>query len=183
MKINCVIAIDPGRAGGLAVFIKGEPNVRTARMPKDVGELQAFFQHYNENYNTIVFLEKLSVRPDDVAVEGGNANLGKLYRIQQMMADYEHLKAMLEIVGLPYVMVHPSSWQAKLKLRLPGQKMEKAERKRLYKQMASHWYPEVKTTLWNADALCLLQFARLVLVNDLKWVLSNIPQREHDKLF
>jgi len=110
MKISAVIGIDPGSNGGIAVFIPGQL-VKTIKMPKDITDLRDFFEYYSENYHPIVFLEKLNVRPDDVVVQGDRAAMGKLYRIQKLMANYEHLKATIEVSGIPYVMVHPASWQ------------------------------------------------------------------------
>lgn len=182
IKINCVIGVDPGANGGLAVFVPGR-NAKAVKMPKDIAELRDFFAYYAEIYKPIVFLEKLSVRPDDVMVQGDKAALGKLYRIQKMMANFEHLKAIIETSGIPYVLVHPASWQTKLKLRERGVHEEKADRKRRYQQRAAALYPEVKVTLWNADALLLMHFGRWALVNEPKWVLANLPEREHAKLF
>lgn len=182
IRINCIIGIDPGANGGIAVYTSVDiPKV--AKMPKDVTDLRDFLKYYAETYHPIVFLEKLSVRPDDVMVQGDRAAMGKLYRIQRMMANFEHLKALIEIAGIPYVLVHPASWQTKLKLRERGVHEEKADRKRRYQQRAAALYPEVKVTLWNADALLLMHFGRWALVNEPKWVLANLPEREHDKLF
>lgn len=182
IKINCVIGIDPGAGGGLAVYLPGE-NVRTVKMPKDITDLRDFIGYYAENYKPIVFLEKLSVRPDDVDVDGDKAAMGKLYRIQKMMANFEHLKAIIETTGVPYVLVHPLSWQTKLKLRNRGQHEEKSERKERYKETAGQWYKSVKVTLWNADALLIMHFGRWALVNEPKWVKANLPEREYQKLF
>lgn len=183
IKINCVIGIDPGiSAGGLAVYIQGW-KTKAVKMPKDIADLRDFLSYYKENYQPIVFLEKLSVRPDDIDMEGDKANLGKLYRIQKMMANFEHLKALIEAVGIPYVLVHPASWQSKLKIRRPELKEEKADRKRRYQGIAQKFYPEVKVSLWGADALLIMHFGRWALVNDQKWIKANIPDRELDKLF
>lgn len=179
MKINCVIGIDPGAAGGIAVFIPGN-NVKTVKMPKNIADLRDFLGYYATNFHPIVFIEKLSVRPDDVAVEGNK--MGKLYRIQKMMANYEHLKAIIETAGIPYVMVHPLSWQTKLKLRVRGSKEEKAERKRRYRDTAAKMYP-ANVTLWNADAILIMHFGRWALVNESKWVKANLPKREQEKIF
>lgn len=181
IRINCVIGVDPGAAGGIAVFIPGA-NAKALRMPKDITDLCDFFAYYCDNYRPIVFLEKLSVRPDDVTADGSRANLGKLYRIQRMMANYEHLKAIIEMAGIPYVMVHPLTWQTKLKLRERGAHEEKADRKRRYQQEAGKLYPEIKVTLWNADALLIMHFGRWALVNEQKWVKANLPEREYQKL-
>lgn len=183
IKINCVIGIDPGANGGIAVYIPDE-KTKTVKMPKDIHDLADFIKYYHEYYSPIVFLEKLSVRPDDVAVgSDGKANMGKIFRIQKMMANFEHLKVLIETTGVPFVLVHPMTWQTKLHLRTHGQKEEKADRKKRYQKFAIEQYPECKVTLWNADALLLMHFGRWVLVNDTKWVKSNLPEREHNKLF
>lgn len=182
ITINCVIGIDPGAAGGIAVFIPGNL-VKAIKMPKDIAHLADLFEYYAQYYKPIVFLEKLSVRPDDVVAEGGKANMGKLYRIQKMMANFEHLKALIETAGIPYVLVHPASWQSKLKLRIPGQHEEKAERKHRYQEYAGKLYPEINVTLWNADALLIMHFGRYALVNEPNWVKANLPEREYQKLF
>lgn len=183
IKINCVIGIDPGASGGIAVFIPGGPT-KVAKMPKEIRDLADFFAYYAENFKPIIFLEKLSVRPDDIkADENGKTNMGKLFRVQKMMANFEHLKALIETSGIPYVLVHPLSWQTKLKLRVRGEHEEKADRKRRYKESAAQLYPGVNVSLWNADALLLMHFGRWALVNDPKWVKSNLPEREYQKLF
>lgn len=185
LTINCVIGIDPGANGGIAIFIPGQ-NVKAVKMPKDITDLCDFFAYYRENFKPIVFLEKLSIRPDDVSVQGDRAAMGKLYRIQKLMANYEHLKALIETAGIPYVMVHPGKWTSYLGLRITSRnsvKETKRDRKNRYKEYAQKNYPYINVTLWNADALNIMHFARKVLVNDLPWVRANLPLKEHIKLF
>lgn len=182
IKINCVIGVDPGANGGIAIFVPGQ-KVKAVKIPKDITELRDFFAYYVENYKPIVFLEKLSVRPDDVMVQGDRAKMGKLYRIQKLMANYEHLKALIEMSEIPFIMVHPMTWQTKLKLRVRGVHEEKADRKRRYQECAGKLYSGIKVTLWNADALLIMHFGRWVLVNNPKWVKANLPEREYQKLF
>lgn len=187
LNITAVIAVDPGQSnGGIAVYIPSNPaatRVKVVKMPKDIADLKEFFAYYAENYKPLVFIEKLSVRPDDVRVQDEKAAMGKLYRIQKMMANFEHLKAIIEAAGIPYIMTHPLSWQTKLKLRLKGVQEEKSARKRRYEEAAQSLYPAIKVTLWNADALLLLRFGRIMLANDMNWILANLPQREQSKLF
>lgn len=182
IRINCVIGIDPGANGGIAIYIPGQ-NTKVAKMPKDISDLRDFFAYYCENFKPIVFLEKLSVRPDDVMVQGDRAAMGKMYRIQKLMANYEHLKALAETSGVPYVMVHPMTWQTGLNLRIRGQHEDKADRKRRYQDHAGKLYPGVKVTLWNADALLIMHFGRWALMNRRQWVKEQLPIREYDKLF
>lgn len=183
IKIDCVIGIDPGANGGLAVFIPGN-TVKAVKMPKDLMDLRDFFAYYAETYKPIIFLEKLTVRPDDVEImPDGKPNMGKMYRIQKLMGNYEHLRALIESSGIPYVMVHALKWQSTLKLRVKGLKEEKAERKRRYAEKAAQLYPTVKITLWNSDAILILHFGRYMLANEISWVTANLPQREQHKLF
>ena len=184
-KIDCIIGIDPGANGGLAVYIKDRSRtiLDVAKMPKDLSDLRDFFGYYKENYNPIVFLEKLSVRPDDITADSEGVRMGKLYRIQKLMANYEHLKAILETTGVPYVLVHPCKWASYLKLRKIGSQETKVDRKNRYKRFAEKNYPDIKVTLWNADALLIMHFGRYVLANEMNWVKANLPQAEQAKLF
>lgn len=179
-KVNCIIGIDPGASGGIAVFVPGY-KVKTVEMPKDMVDLRDFLAYFGDNFKPVIFLEKLSVRPDDIVQGEGKAAMGKLYRIQKMIANYEHLKAVIETLGIPYVLIHPRSWQSKLGLAKTGE--EKAERKRRLKAAAEKLYPGAKVTLWNSDALLIMHFGRWALKNDVKWIKANLPQREHSKLF
>lgn len=179
LKPMTVIGIDPGAQGGIAVYVPGQ-NVKRHKMPKENEDLQGLLKYYAECYNCIAFVEKLSLRPDDVVVENGKKNMGKAFRVQKMMANFEHLKAVLEVIGIPFALVHPMSWQSKLGLRIKGE--EKKHRKDRYKEEARRLYGG-NVTLWNADALLIMHFGRWVLKNDLKWLLQNLPEREHAKLF
>lgn len=179
MQINAVMGIDPGAQGGIAVYVEGM-NVKRHKMPKDNEELRDLLNYYRSKFNCLAFLEKLCLRPDDVSVDGGKKNMGKAFRMQKMLANYEHLKAVLEMIGLPYVLVHPMSWQSRLGLRIKGE--EKKERKARYKVEAEKLYGG-NVTLWNADALLIMHFGRYVLKNDVRWLLKNLPDKEQCKLF
>lgn len=179
INIDCIIAIDAGANGGISVFSNGE--VVSVKMPRDIAQVADYINYWKGIRKPVVFLEKLNVRPDDASVgEDGKVNMGKLYRIQKMIANFEGLKAAIQFCGVPYVLVHPMKWQSGLKLRIKGE--EKAERKNRYKKVAKTLYPAQNVTLWNADALLIMHFARVVLKNDLPWVLAQLPENEKDKL-
>lgn len=184
MKIDCIIGIDPGASGGIAIW---RPNnfLKVVKMPKDIDEIKRFLEQYKEICNPIVFLEKLSVRPDDVSVTDGVANMGKMYRIQKMMQNFEQLKATIHFLNIPYVMVNPMKWQQDLKLRVKsGRKSEsKTERKNRFKEVAGRLYPEVKQTLWSSDATLLMHFGRYIFQSNQNWVLENLPKQMHTLLF
>lgn len=172
---DTICGIDPGRSGGLAMYRAGY--VKTVKMPKDIADLQSFFQNIKDiSINPIIFLEKVQLRADDV-----KDNPGKAFRIQNMLMDFQRLKDYIEIVGIPYVLIHPLSWQSTLKIRKQGE--EKKDRKNRYKQVAEYYYPNVKATLWNADAILIMHAGRIKLEYDPTWVKQNLPKREADKLF
>ena len=175
MQIDCIIGIDPGKSGGIAIW---RPNhqTKTVKMPDDLMDLVDFFNYLIQTCRPIVFVEKVQLRPDDIV-----GNPGKAFRIQKMLADFEKLKTIMTVVDIPFVLVNPMKWQSVLKLRVKGE--EKAERKHRYQREAAKLYPEVKATLWNSDALMILHFGRHMLANDEKWILQNLPEKLHDKLF
>lgn len=177
---DCVLGIDPGVNGGLSVW-KAGALVKTIRMPRELSELTKFFEYIKEiSARPIVFLEKVNLRPDDIT-----DNPGKAFRVQKLLADHQRLKDIIEFSGIPYVLVHPMSWMSYLHLRKQGE--EKKERKNRLKEAAAFYYPAVKATLWNADALLIMHFGRLKLRDDPKWIKQNIPKeirnRMDEKLF
>ncbi len=178
--VDVIIGIDPGRNGGIAVQIIHEKTV-VYRMPKDLGELANILKGYGEAYKCLAVLEKLSIRPDDVTVKGGEKNMGKAFRIQKMLAGFEALKTTLTLLEIPFVMVHPMKWQSALGLRIKGE--DKDTRKRRYKEVASVMFPTVRATMWNCDALLLCLFGSLMLQKGLGWVAANLPKEYHSKVF
>lgn len=180
IRISAVVGIDPGASGGVAIWRPGR-KVEVSKMPKDISELRDYIEYIKGVASPIVFLEKLSVRPDDVVLEAGKVNMGKLFQIQKMMANLEQLKAMLVIEDVPYILVHPLKWQSALKLRQG--KEDKAARKRRYRDVAQKLYPEVSAALWNSDALLIMHFGRYILKNDVNWVRENLPSGMHDRIF
>lgn len=184
IRISAVVGIDPGSNGGIVTW-RPNQNIKAIKMPKDVTELRNYLEILKTICSPIVFLEKLSVRPDDITPGADGINMGKLYRIQKMLANFEQLKATIAICDVPFVMVHPMKWQNELKLRAKTtrKKEEKNERKRRYKEIAGNLYPELKPTLWNADATLIMHFGRYILHNKPRWVLENLPAPMHDRLF
>lgn len=169
LDFDCIIGIDPGAQGGIATW-RPNQNVKTIRMPKDLQELREYLQYIKSiSRSPIVFLEKMQLRADDI-----KDNPGKAFRIQQLLMNYQRLKDFIEVEGIPYVLVHPISWQSYLKLR--KQSEDKTDRKNRYKEAAQHYYPEVKATLWNADAVLLMHFGRLKKQREPEWIMQNLPK-------
>lgn len=184
MKIDCIIGIDPGANGGIVKWLPNK-KITAIKMPKDLNELRDYLEYLKSICSPIVFLEKLSVRPDDITPGADGVNMGKLYRIQKMLANYEQLKATIAVCDVPFVMVHPMKWQNELKLRAKTtrKKEEKNERKRRYREIAGNLYPELKPTLWNADATLIMHFGRYILRNAPDWVRENLSAKMYERLF
>jgi hypothetical protein len=112
LDFDCIIGIDPGANGGIATW-RPNQNVKTIRMPKDLQELREYLQYIKSiSKSPIIFLEKVQLRSDDV-----KNNPGKAFRIQQLLMNFQRLKDFIEVEEVPYVLVHPISWQSYLKLR------------------------------------------------------------------
>lgn len=184
IRISAVAGIDPGVNGGIVTWRPNE-KITAIHMPKDLTELRNYLEYLKTICSPIVFLEKLSVRPDDITPGADGVNMGKLYRIQKMLANFEQLKATISVCDVPFVMVHPMKWQNDLKLRIKvkGKKEEKADRKRRFRDIAGKLYPEIIPALWNADATLIMHFGRFILQNNPRWVLENLPQQMHNRLF
>lgn len=184
IRISAVVGIDPGSNGGIVTW-RPNQNIKAIQMPKDLTELRNYLEYLKTICSPIVFLEKLSVRPDDITTGSDGVNMGKLYRIQKMLANFEQLKATIAVCDIPFVMVHPMKWQNELKLRAKTnrKKEEKNERKRRYKEIAGNLYQELKPTLWNADATLIMHFGRYILRNNPNWVRENLPSKMYERLF
>lgn len=174
VSVNCIIGIDPGRSGGIAIWRPKLP-IGTIKMPSDLMKLKEWLEYMKGICNPIIFIEKVQLRPDDITEPG------KAFRVQKLLQEFEKLKTIIAMCDVPFVLVHPQKWQNALKLRIPHE--EKAARKKRYQQVAADYYPEVRTTLWNSDAILIMHFGRYVLKNDIEWVKSNLPKVLHDKLF
>ena len=168
IEFDAVVGIDPGRNGGIALFSPSH-YLTTVKMPKRLYEIMDFMNYVKSiSENPIVFLEKVQLRSDDIT-----DNPGKAFRVQKLLMEYQQLKDYIEISGVPYVMMHPMSWQSTLKLRRKGE--TKQERKNRYKEAAEHYYKGFKATLWNADAVLIMHAGRFKLKYEPQWVMQNLP--------
>lgn len=168
LQFDCIIGIDPGSNGGIAVWRENQ-KVQTIKMPENLIDLREYLQYIKTiAKNPIVFLEKVQLRSDDI-----KDNPGKAFRIQQLLMSVQQLKDYITVEGIPYILVHPINWQSYLKLR--KQKEDKTERKNRYKKVAAYYYPDIKPTLWNADAILLMQFGRLKQHKEPEWIKLNLP--------
>lgn len=177
-NIQTFVGIDPGANGGIAINRGGE--VHLLKMPKTTLEFADILKAFHVG-STLVVIEKVGVRPDDVAVTDGAVNFGKLYRVQKMVANFESLKTALNLSGLAYVTAHPMKWQSFLSVRING--MEKAARKRHFKEVAQSLYPQTKQTLWSSDATLIMHFGMMAAETNPQYFRSKMQKEQYNTLF
>lgn len=180
IRISAVVGIDPGSNGGIVTW-RPNQNIKAIQMPKDLTDLRNYLEYLKTICSPIVFLEKLSVRPDDVTLGADGVNMGKLYRIQKMLANFEQLKAIITVAEIPFVLIAPISWQQKLRIRIKNE--DKKDRKKRYKDIAQSLYPEIKQTMYSCDATLIMHFGRYMLANNMDWIKSNLPNYLHNRLW
>jgi hypothetical protein len=175
MELKTILGIDPGSGGGIALY-NYKAGISVVKMPKNVSDLAEYLNYVKDTYEKpICFIEKVSSWKSDKDTGG------KSFGIEKMLANFEQLKTVLTLAKIPFVQVYPQSWQHGLNLRKKGE--EKAQRKKRYKAAATQYYPEVRATLWNADALCIVQFGRLKFKADINWVMERLPPAAQKELF
>lgn len=176
MEAKTIIGIDPGAGGGIALY-NYKAGISVVKMPKNVTDLSAYLKYIKDTYeNPLCFVEKVSAwRGEELD------SPGKSFGINKMLANFEQLKTVLTLTGIPYVQVYPISWQSALHLRKKGE--EKKDRKNRYKAAAASYYPEIKVTLWNSDALCIAHFGRLKFNTDIDWIKDRLPPAAQKEIF
>lgn len=178
MRFKTVIAIDPGKSGGIAVWNKGF--ARAVKMPPTIPKMQEYFQYLLDTYNdVVVFIEKVQAYRGD-----HDDHPGKMFGINKMLQNYAELLTVIKLSGIPFIEVYPISWQSKLGLAFRKMKLTKTQKKNEYKSFAIRAFPEVNpVTLPIADALCIIQFALTKLANDELWIDDHIQNIKKDDLF
>lgn len=149
IKDKKIIAIDPGAAGGIAVYsVEREAVIDLMKMPETPQDILEVFTRYANN--SICYLEKVGGLPG----MGGSAmfNFGK---------GFGRLEMALLCKKIPTVEVTPQKWQKELQLGTKG-KMSTTQWKNKLRERAQQLYPNVgKITLATSDALLILEYARI----------------------
>lgn len=158
LKDKKLIAIDPGKAGGIAVYSldRGEV-VDLVSMPETPQDLWEFIKHYQNNSRC--YLEKVGGIPGQGGVSS-MFNFGK---------GFGWIEMALIANKIPTTEVTPQKWQKELQLGSKGKKST-LEWKTKLKQRAQQLWPTVekqfnlkfkKDWLAVSDALLILEYARI----------------------
>lgn len=142
-----IIAIDPGQNGGIAIEGLDWDTVIVERMPDTYPGIMDLFQRLSmEMIRPRAVLEKVGFH-----VKGNNASAS--VKFGRHMG---HLEMALYAANIPVRWVTPKQWQ-RLLGTLPK---DKNARKRRIKEIMAGYHPELHVTLWNADALGILEWAK-----------------------
>lgn len=160
MVYECVMGIDPGRTGGIAVVTKDNLIPYTYKMPESVQEFRTVLDNYKD-YKVVVFLEKVNMWIGDMTTKQEatesekKAMRGKVFRLQKLIANYNEIKTCIKWQGYDLIECTPGQWQKGLSLR-PIK--DKTDRKNRNKDHARYFYSGIKITHQNADALLIMQY-------------------------
>jgi hypothetical protein len=143
--MTIILGIDPGASGALASFSRGRDKPVTYCFDKMTEQdIYKVLQGYAID-DCICYLERVKGMPKDT---GKTA-----FTFGQ---HYGFVRGVMVSVGLPFVEVYSQVWQRKLGLGKPYP--SQPERKRAHRQQAQQWWPRLKITLGNADALLIAEY-------------------------
>lgn len=138
------IAIDPGASGGIAAQCQ-DGRVFATKMPdtpKDIYDLLAGINHSAYSHHVCAIVERVGFH-----VKGNSAMASCKFA-----RHCGHIEMALISCGISFEEVTPQKWMKYIGV-MPK---EKAARKNHIKDLMQRRYPEIKVTLWNADALGIL---------------------------
>ena len=173
-----LIAIDPGKSGGIAIKPDNQPEVAWSMPDTDSGVIE-LIDHIIPEYSTIqeskvCYMEKVSgfiggrmqymncpTCRNSIAYRTGDPGKTMFtfgYGNGFLVSTFMTRKIKLE-------MVTPQKWMKGIGV---GSKngMGKTEWKRFLKDRASKWFPNIKVTLKTADALLILKYATIIHLNN-----------------
>ena len=150
MRVDTIIAVDPGKTGGIAIKFNGKYKVY--KMPDSLVKIDDLLKHYNDvSDSMLVVIESIRLH--------NTGNMAMVSRMQKLFENYNQIKTLVAMNRIPFIEVAPVSWQAYLNLRTSRIKaMDRTGRKRAYRDFAQPWWPD-KLNIDVADSVCLLIWA------------------------
>lgn len=188
-----IIAIDPGKAGGIAFDVEVRNKIekkiyyktQAFKMPQTDGDIIEFFDEHiphTEDSRSVCFMEKvggfIGMRTKYIlcprcktsiptkAADPGSRMFSFGYGNGFLVSTVMTRKIPLEIVT-------PQKWQKALSLGTKSG-MPNTQWKNKLKAMAQRLYPDIKVILNTADALLILYYAKLLHKNNM------IPPLQHE---
>lgn len=145
---SCIIGIDPGSAGGIAVLTLSGKTLTydMPDSPKDLFELLKSIK--NDYFIMECYLEKVGGMPGNGGARMFNFGQG-----------YGHIEMALISLEIGTTTVSPQAWQKSLLIGTRSG-ISKPDWKKKLKAKAQQIYPAHKVTLKNADALLICHYVK-----------------------
>lgn len=156
-----VFGIDPGASGAIYKYIPNQPDI-VLPMFKKFEEMTAYFREQKRICKLpMAFIEHQNLRKGDKD--------GIQFGIEKLLINYSELISALKLSGIPFVRVHPATWQSYLRIpKIP--KEDKKERKKRYRDIAAGYNAVIRPALWNCDAILIGQFGIKKIVHDPSYI-------------
>ena len=144
------IGIDPGVNGGVAIIDDKwkDKAIEAVKCPDTIKDMADYLSlHCYDNIKTLCIIEKVHSFPG----QGVRSvfTFGK---------NYGQWLGILASHDIPYKEVPPQTWMK----HYGAMPRERGQRKRHLKHLAQSLYPSIKVTLYNADAILLANYSKMV---------------------
>ena len=144
------IGIDPGVNGGVAIIDDKwkDKAIEAVKCPDTIKDMADYLNvHCYDNIKTLCIIEKVHSFPG----QGVRSvfTFGK---------NYGQWLGILASHDIPYKEVPPQTWMK----HYGAMPRDRGQRKRHLKHLAQSLYPSIKVTLYNADAILLANYSKMV---------------------
>jgi hypothetical protein len=147
--MKLVLGIDPGKGGGIAA--KTGKSIYTRKLDGELEELCNWIsglRYYFEDAEPIAYIEDVPKYVGRKIPSSSGFTLGK---------SYGEVLGVLAAFGIETRRIRPQEWQKAVEAGKRSGRSD-SEWKSHLKELAQDLFPTQKVTLWNADALLLLEF-------------------------
>ena len=145
------IGIDPGVSGGVCILyteLRHSTTFKSTKCPDTIKDMADYLSiHCHDTVDTLCVIEKVHSFPGQ-----GVACTFKFGK------NYGQWLGILASLDIPYMEVSPQKWMK----HYGSMPREKKERKNHLKHLAQSLWPQVKVTLYNADAILLANYSKML---------------------
>lgn len=143
---NKIITIDCGKSGGVVIGTHSSQDVEVFKLKDSFIDLTDQFIFYA---GAVAYVETQNLRKIDCMT-------GRWLNIHKLCLHYQRIKDALQCCEIEVHDLSPRVWQKPLKINCKIYK----DRKKELKEIAIKNHPNLKVTLWNCDALLMMDFVK-----------------------
>lgn len=145
---KCIIGIDPGTSGSICSIL-GDWLI-SEKMPETPKDILTYLKSLNDKHECVCYMEKVQGLPG----MGGSPmfNFGK---------GFGYLEMALIALNIRTVTVTPQKWQKHFQVGTKG-KLSTTQWKNKLKAKAQQLRPNHKVFLWNADAILITEYGKIL---------------------